>query len=109
MGEEIRPARFGRRVLGRASMRPRPGGRGNPNIAHVGVGGYLRKGRPLFVEGRLRLDQWQDQQGNNRSKLKVVIDSFQFVDSQQDIGAASTSSSESTMEGPYRPEDEPPF
>ncbi|UYV13591.1 MAG: single-stranded DNA-binding protein [Phycisphaera sp.] len=44
---------------------------------------YLRKGRPVFIEGRLKLDQWQDQQGNNRSKLKVVIESFQFIDSGQ--------------------------
>ncbi|MEE2819008.1 MAG: single-stranded DNA-binding protein [Planctomycetota bacterium] len=42
---------------------------------------YLAKGRPVFVEGRLKLDQWQDKDGNNRSKLKVVIDTFQFVDS----------------------------
>ena len=40
---------------------------------------YLKKGRPVFVEGRLKLDQWQDKDGNNRSKLKVVIDTFQFV------------------------------
>jgi len=44
---------------------------------------YLRKGRPVFIEGRLKLDQWQDQQGNNRSKLKVVVESFQFIDSGQ--------------------------
>ncbi len=42
---------------------------------------YLTKGRPVFDEGRLKLDQWQDKDGNNRSKLKVVIESFQFVDS----------------------------
>ena len=42
---------------------------------------YLQKGKPVFIEGKLRLDQWQDQQGNNRSKLKVVVDDFQFVDS----------------------------
>lgn len=42
---------------------------------------YLSKGRPVFIEGRLRLDTWQDQQGQNRSKIKVVIESFQFVDS----------------------------
>ena len=44
---------------------------------------YLRKGRPIFIEGRLRLDQWQDKEGNNRSKLKVVIEGFQFVDAKQ--------------------------
>jgi single-strand DNA-binding protein len=43
---------------------------------------YLRKGRQLFVEGRLRLDTWDDKQtGQKRSKLGVVLESFQFVDS----------------------------
>ncbi len=47
---------------------------------------YLSKGRPVFLEGRLKLDTWQDQQGNNRSKLKVVIENFQFVDSREGGG-----------------------
>ena len=42
---------------------------------------YLSKGRPVFLEGRLKLDQWQDKDGNNRSKLRVVVENFQFVDS----------------------------
>ncbi len=42
---------------------------------------YLSKGRPVFLEGRLKLDTWQDKEGQNRSKLKVVIENFQFVDS----------------------------
>jgi len=42
---------------------------------------YLGKGRAVFIEGKLRLDQWQDKQGQNRSKLKVVVEDFQFVDS----------------------------
>ena len=41
---------------------------------------------PVFSEGKLRLDQWQDKEGNNRSKLKVVVDDFQFVDSKGDGG-----------------------
>jgi single-strand DNA-binding protein len=48
---------------------------------------YLRKGRPVFIEGRLKLDQWEDRQsGQSRSKLKVVIDNFQFVDSREGGG-----------------------
>ncbi len=39
---------------------------------------YLDKGSPVFIEGRLKLDQW-DQDGQTRSKLKVVIENFQFV------------------------------
>ena len=45
---------------------------------------YLRKGRPIFIEGRLKLDQWQDKEGHNRSKLKVVVDNFQYIDSKGD-------------------------
>jgi len=47
---------------------------------------YLSKGRPVFIEGRLKLDQWQDKEGNNRSKLRVVVENFQFVDSRGSAG-----------------------
>jgi single-strand DNA-binding protein len=41
---------------------------------------YCSKGRPLFVEGRLRFDQWEDKQTQQkRSKLKVVLENFQFL------------------------------
>ena len=43
---------------------------------------YFAKGRPIMIEGRLKLDTWQDKKTNeNRSKLKVVIENFYFVDS----------------------------
>jgi single-strand DNA-binding protein len=45
---------------------------------------YLSKGRPVFIEGRLKLDQWDDKQtGQKRSKLKVVAERFQFLGSGQ--------------------------
>lgn len=41
---------------------------------------YCKKGRPLFVEGRLKLDQWDDKNtGQKRSALRVVLEGFQFV------------------------------
>ncbi|MEM9084176.1 MAG: single-stranded DNA-binding protein [Planctomycetota bacterium] len=41
---------------------------------------YLSKGSPVFVEGKLRLDQWEDRNsGQKRSRLKVVVDNFEFV------------------------------
>jgi single-strand DNA-binding protein len=41
---------------------------------------YCTKGRPLFVEGRLKLDQWEDKtSGQKRSRLKVVLENFQFL------------------------------
>lgn len=43
---------------------------------------YLKKGRPLLVEGRLKLDQWEDKQTQQKkSRLGVVLESFQFLDS----------------------------
>lgn len=41
---------------------------------------YLAKGRPVFIEGRLKLDQWE-KEGQKFSKLKVVVENFQFIDS----------------------------
>jgi len=40
---------------------------------------YLTKGSPIFIEGRLKLDQWESKEGEKRSKLRVVIENFQFV------------------------------
>lgn len=40
---------------------------------------YLYKGSPVFVEGRLKLDQWTNQQGEKRSKLRVRADRVQFL------------------------------
>jgi single-strand DNA-binding protein len=40
---------------------------------------YMRKGRPLMVEGRLKLDQWETNEGQKRSKLGVILENFQFV------------------------------
>jgi single-strand DNA-binding protein len=46
------------------------------------VAQYLKKGRPLLVEGRLKLDQWEDRNTQQkRSKLSVVCESFTFLDS----------------------------
>ncbi len=41
---------------------------------------YVKKGKPLLVEGRLKFDTWEDKQnGSKRSKLSIVVDSFQFI------------------------------
>ena len=50
---------------------------------------YCTKGRPLFVEGRLRLDQWEDKTTKEkRSRMKVVLENFQFLGSGRADGAA---------------------
>ena len=46
------------------------------------IGQYLKKGRPILIEGRLKLDQWDDKAtGQKKSKLGVILDNFQFLDS----------------------------
>jgi single-strand DNA-binding protein len=88
---------------------------------------YLKKGRPILVEGRLKLDQWDDKQtGQKRSRLGVVLENFQFLDSgrgdgsgggggrsfsQSSAPAASAPSSPEAPEpeGPAPEEDDVPF
>src|SRR5882672_5823681 len=46
------------------------------------IGQYLKKGRPILLEGRLKLDTWEDKQTNQKkSRLGVVLETFQFIDS----------------------------
>lgn len=40
---------------------------------------YCKKGNPLFVEGRLKFDSWQGQDGTKRSKLRVMVENFEFM------------------------------
>src|SRR3954467_1838014 len=45
---------------------------------------YLKKGRPVFIEGRLQLDTWDDKQsGQKRSKLRVIGENMQMLGSRQ--------------------------
>ncbi|HOX57170.1 MAG TPA: single-stranded DNA-binding protein [Candidatus Paceibacterota bacterium] len=52
---------------------------------------YMKKGRPLLVEGRLKLDTWEDKTTHQKqSKLKVVLEGFTFIDSRGSDNAAPT-------------------
>jgi single-strand DNA-binding protein len=65
------------------------------------IGQYMKKGRPLYVEGRLQLDSWEDKAtGQKKSRLKVIGDEFQFLCG-RDGGAPGGGSEED--EGPARP------
>lgn len=67
------------------------------------AGEYLSKGRPVLIEGRLQLDQWDDKEtGQKRSKLRVVGESMQMLGSRQDGGGRgpSGSSAGSSESGP---------
>ena len=76
------------------------------------VGQYMRKGRPMMVEGRLKLDQWDDKAtGQKRSRLGVVAETVQFLGSPAgggEGGGAAPSAPE--LEGDLPPEsDDVPF
>jgi single-strand DNA-binding protein len=44
------------------------------------VGEYFKKGKPIYVEGRLKLDSWDDKtSGQKKSKLKVIGETFEFL------------------------------
>ena len=45
---------------------------------------YLKKGSPIFVEGRLKSDSWEDKEGNKRSKMRVTAERVQFLSSRSD-------------------------
>ncbi len=79
---------------------------------------YLSKGRPVLVEGRLELDSWETQDGQKRSKLKVVADDVQFLGSAQgsakgepkgNEAAASAGAAEAPSEKTPIPADDIPF
>jgi len=88
------------------------------------VGQYMRKGRPIMIEGRLKLDQWDDKQtGQKKSKLGVVAETVQFLGSAPGAGegggapaaarprpAAAAPSAEPPIQGDAPPEsDDVPF
>ena len=71
---------------------------------------YMKKGRPLLVEGRLKQDTWEDKNTHQKqSKLKVVLESFSFIDSRgPDSGAPAPTASARPAATPAASTDAPP-
>lgn len=75
------------------------------------AGQYLRKGRPVLVEGRLKLDQWEDKQtGQKKQRLGVVAEMIQFLGAGGDKPAARDESVQPNppVESQQSPPDGPP-
>lgn len=65
---------------------------------------YLSKGRPVYIEGRLTLDTWDDKQtGQKRSKMRVTGETMQFLGSRGDGGGGGGSHSGPSEEYDQRP------
>jgi single-strand DNA-binding protein len=66
---------------------------------------YLTKGRPVLIEGRLKLDSWESKEGEKRSKLKVVMENFQFVGGRgENEAGASSGGYEDSAPAPRAPQ-----
>jgi len=71
------------------------------------AGEYLKKGRPVFIEGRLQMDSWEDKQsGQKRTKLRVVGESMQLLGSRP--GGGGGGSAESGEESRHSTRPSPP-
>jgi single-strand DNA-binding protein len=72
---------------------------------------FCTKGKPLFVEGRLKYDQWDDKNGGGkRSKISVVVENFQFLGSSREDNvprAAGASAPSGLYDNPNAREDAP--
>jgi single-strand DNA-binding protein len=71
---------------------------------------YLRKGRPVLIEGRLKLDSWDDKQtGQKRSRLKIIGEAMQLLGSRDNAGGGEEQrEGRSSAPPPRRPNAPPP-
>ena len=68
------------------------------------AGEYLRKGRPVYIEGRLKTRKWQDKDGNDRYTTEIVAESMQLLGGREDGGGAMREDPGSGSERSERPE-----
>lgn len=64
---------------------------------------YAKKGRTLYIEGRLALDSWEDHDGNKKSKLKVTGEDFQFVGGRSEESDGEANVKNSKPQKPNKP------
>ena len=69
---------------------------------------YLKKGRRVFIEGRLRQDTWTAQDGSKRQRIRVVAERVQFADFKPSESPNTEEESEQSAEQPNRPENKKP-
>ena len=73
------------------------------------IGKYVVKGNPLYVEGRLRLDQWEDKNTKEkRSRMKVVLEAFEFLGDGRAGGAGGAGGGGGDPAGSFERSSPPP-
>lgn len=58
---------------------------------------FFSKGKPIFLEGRLKLEQWDTSSGEKRSKLAVILENFQFIGGKEDLSGFSDFSNQESV------------
>lgn len=66
---------------------------------------YLAKGSPVFIEGRLTFDSWENNEGESRSKLKVTAQRIDFLGSGKQAGEAGEGEAAASGAGDESPEE----
>ena len=66
---------------------------------------YLQKGRPVYIEGRLRVEEWTDRDGKPRHTLEVHATDMQFIGSRSDEAPAERAASAGASSGPVEQPD----
>ena len=61
---------------------------------------YLHKGKPVYIEGRLRVEEFTDREGRQRQSLEVTATDMQFIGSRQDDAGVERSASASASSSP---------
>jgi single-strand DNA-binding protein len=74
------------------------------------AGEYLRKGRPVYIEGRLRTRKWQNKEGQDQYTTEIIADQMQMLGGRDSAGGESGSSAgyDSGARAPSRPQAERP-
>jgi len=63
-------------------------------------GKYLKKGSPILVEGKLQMDEWEDKEGNKRSRIRVRARNIQFLSTRRGDAAPAGKTGADTDAGP---------
>jgi len=80
-------------------------GRSAENIAQ-----YFRKGKPIFIEGRAKVDSWDDKTtGQKKSKVKFIVESWQFCGGDKGESAPRQATSAPAQAEGNPPDDDVPF
>jgi single-strand DNA-binding protein len=71
---------------------------------------YVKKGDPIYLEGRLKFEQWEAKDGSKHSRHRVIVDSFQFLSTKKHTETtAPTEPDQHPDSDPTQPKDDIPF